>query len=183
MINQFSWPGDDAISLPWDIIWWSPHIVSVILLWQYLAARKRREITDSAHRSDGQRQLVSHLPLSSHRPISHLLIKYDITVVDTEYDCERFLSEKVPHAPVIIGLDCEWVNREGVISAPVALLQLSFPNGQCLLARVFKMTSLGPHLTDLLTDKRSVPLSLSCTYKTYIPDIPLVHTLYYTCTN
>ena len=135
--------------------------MSVILIWKYLSARKRREITDSAHRSGGLRQPVPHLPLSRRRPISQLLTRYDVTLVDTEYDCEQFLAEKVPRAPVIIGLDCEWVNREGVSSAPVALLQLSFPNGRCLLARVFKMTALGPRLTDLLTDKRSLSLSLS----------------------
>ena len=62
--------------------------------------------------------------------------------------------ERVPSRPGIVGLDCEWVNREGVDSAPVALLQLAFPNRQCLLIRMFKMTSLGPRLTELLCDKR-----------------------------
>ena len=138
--------------------------MSVILIWKYLSARKRREITDSAHRSGGLRQPAPHLPLSQRRPISQLLTRYDITLADTEYDCEQFLAEKVPRAPVTIGLDCEWVNREGVSSAPVALLQLSFPNGRCLLARVFKMTALGPHLTRLLTDKRSLSIPLSLTH-------------------
>lgn len=129
----------------------SPHTVSVLLIWKYLATRKRKEITTSSHQS-GFKRLTPQLP--SRRPIAELLTKYDITLVDNEYECERFLSERVPRAPVIIGLDCEWVNREGVTSAPVALLQLSFPNGQCLLARVFRMSALGPRLADLLTDKR-----------------------------
>ena len=147
--------------------------MSVLLIWRYLSARKRREITDSPHQSGGLRQLAPHLSLSRRRPISQLLTRYDITLVDTEHDCEQFLAEKVPHTPVIIGLDCEWVNREGVSSAPVALLQLSFPNGQCLLARVFKMTTLGPCLTDLLTNKRSLSFCLSLPHS-------LIHSHIYT---
>ena len=136
--------------------------MSVLLIWKYLAVRKKKEITNSTHQS-GLRQSAP-----SRRPIAELLSKYNITLVNSEHDCERFLSEKVPRAPVIIGLDCEWVNREGMNSAPVALLQLSFPSGQCLLARVFRMTALGPRLTDLLTDRRSLSLSLSYTHIKHI---------------
>ena len=126
------------------------HAVSVLLIWKYLATRKRKEITNSGHQSGFRRS--PKVPTS--RPIAELLTSYDITLVDSENDCEHFLSERVPHAPVIIGLDCEWVNRDGVSSAPVALLQLAFPNGQCLLVRVFRMTALGPLLTELLTNRR-----------------------------
>ena len=144
----------------------SPDTVSVLLIWKYLATRKRKEITNSLHQS-GLKRSAPQRP--SRRPIHELLTKYDITLVNNEHECERFLSERVPRAPAIIGLDCEWVNREGVNSAPVALLQLSFPNGQCLLARVFRMSSLGPRLTDLLTDKRythdyTKHISLICTF-------------------
>ena len=88
------------------------------------------------------------------RPIAELLSDYNVTLVDSEHECEVFLAERLPSTPSIVGLDCEWVNRDNVDSAPVALLQLAFSNNQCLLVRVFKMRALGLRLTDLLSNRR-----------------------------
>ena len=131
--------------------------VGILLMWRLLVTRRRRQIT-LIHPSNFQwschsNQHSHHKSLIASRPISKLLSSYDITLVDGELDCELFLSERIPPSPSIIGLDCEWVNRDGVDSAPVALLQLAFPNGQCLLVRVFRMATLGPRLTDLLTNR------------------------------
>ena len=131
--------------------------VGVLLIWRLLVARRRRQIT-LTHPSSFQCSCHSnnhsrHKPLIALRPISELLSNYNITLVDSEHDCELFLSERIPPDPGLVGLDCEWVNRDGLDSAPVALLQLAFFNGQCLLVRVFRMATLGPRLTDLLTNR------------------------------
>ena len=131
--------------------------VGVLLIWRLLVTRWRRQISlthpSSFQQSHHHNNHSRHKSLTALRPISKLLSNYNITLVDSEHDCELFLSERIPRSPGIVGLDCEWVNRDGVDSAPVALLQLAFSNGQCLLVRVFRMAALGPRLADLLTNR------------------------------
>ena len=134
--------------------------MSILVIWKIVSSRKRRAISSLPH-FPPRHSTPNPLRITT-RPISELLSHYTITLVHTEHDCEQFLLERVSSRPAAIGLDCEWVNRDGVDSAPVALLQLAFPSGQCLLVRIFKMSSLGPCLTELLCDKRYADDYYSC---------------------
>lgn len=49
----------------------------------------------------------------------------------------------------VLGFDCEWVTVKGS-RRPVALLQLSSYEGQCVLFRLCRLQTLGPELTKLL---------------------------------
>ena len=67
-----------------------------------------------------------------------------------------------PGLVMAVGMDCEWNSNSGgrkeksPSSLPVALLQLAFPNRQCLLVRLSKIGSVPPKLAQLLADKRLV---------------------------
>ncbi|EDO46953.1 predicted protein, partial [Nematostella vectensis] len=53
-----------------------------------------------------------------------------------------------------VGLDCEWVNKKGVLSHPVALLQIATPLNDCFLIRLCKMSgAVPPTLKGLLEDR------------------------------
>ena len=79
------------------------------------------------------------------------LSDYSIVVAETSQACEEFLQEKVPRPLKIVGLDCEWTS-EGEF--PVALLQLAFPNRECLLLRLCKTSEIPPALIEILEDRR-----------------------------
>ena len=53
-----------------------------------------------------------------------------------------------------IGIDCEWVNKEGQVNAPVALLQIATPLCDCFLVRLCKMDGQMPQtVKEILEDK------------------------------
>ena len=53
-----------------------------------------------------------------------------------------------------IGIDCEWVNKEGQVNAPVALLQIATPLCDCFLVRLCKMDGQMPQtVKEILQDK------------------------------
>ena len=53
-----------------------------------------------------------------------------------------------------IGIDCEWVNKEGQVNAPVALLQIATPLCDCFLVRLCKMDGQIPQtVKEILEDK------------------------------
>ncbi|XP_015750048.1 PREDICTED: exonuclease 3'-5' domain-containing protein 2-like [Acropora digitifera] len=53
-----------------------------------------------------------------------------------------------------IGIDCEWVNKEGQVNAPVALLQIATPLCECFLVRLCKMDGQMPEIVkEILEDK------------------------------
>ena len=79
------------------------------------------------------------------------LADYHIEVVETAHACDEFLATRVSKTPKIIGLDCEWRSESDI---PVALLQLAFPNKECLLVQLCKMREIPPKLAEILADKR-----------------------------
>ncbi len=82
---------------------------------------------------------------------------YRIEVVEADEMCEAYLQDRSPSQPLVVGLDCEWCSgnqRPGSPNVPVALLQLAFPDGECLLVRLCKIRKVTPALEKLLTDKR-----------------------------
>ena len=53
-----------------------------------------------------------------------------------------------------IGIDCEMVNKEGQVNAPVALLQIATPMCDCFLVRLCKMDGQMPQtVKEILEDK------------------------------
>ena len=56
-----------------------------------------------------------------------------------------------------IGIDFEWVNREGQVNAPVALLQIATPLCDCFLVRLCKMDGqMRQIVKEILQDKTVV---------------------------
>ena len=53
-----------------------------------------------------------------------------------------------------IGIDCEWVNKEGQVNAPIALPQIATPLCDCFLVRLGKTDGWMPQsVKELLQDK------------------------------
>ena len=53
-----------------------------------------------------------------------------------------------------IGIDCEWVNKEGQVNAPVALLQIATPLCDCFLVRPCKVDGQMQQIVkEILEDK------------------------------
>ena len=53
-----------------------------------------------------------------------------------------------------IGIDCQWVNKEGQVNVPVALLQIATPLCGCFLVRLCKMDGQMPQIVkEVLEDK------------------------------
>ena len=80
-----------------------------------------------------------------------------IFVVDNTLLCDKLLKSYRSHYPFkinFLGIDCEWVNREGQANAPVALLQIATPLCDCFLIRLHKMEGQMPQsVKELLEDK------------------------------
>lgn len=80
-----------------------------------------------------------------------------IFVVDNKLHCDKLLKSYRSHYPFkmnFLGIDCEWVNREGQANAPVALLQIATPLCDCFLIRLHKMEGQMPQsVKELLEDK------------------------------
>ena len=77
---------------------------------------------------------------------------YCIFVAESVQDCEMFVRSQSGWPVGVVGLDCEWRGEGGRV--PVALLQLAFPSGACLLLRLCETGAVPPCLADILTDRR-----------------------------
>lgn len=80
-----------------------------------------------------------------------------IFVLDSVSSCDNLLQSyraQYPFKMNFVGLDCEWVNKKGQKSAPVALLQIATPLCDCFLIRLCKMGNHLPQtVRDILEDK------------------------------
>ena len=121
---------------------------SAIIIWRLFSRRRIRQCK--------QFPALDHVLLrQQHRQFPKFDVSnYHIEVVETAEACEEYLSTKIPSPLSFVGLDCEWCNEQRGSGIPVALLQLAFPNKECLLVRLCKMGDLTPTLTEILEDKR-----------------------------
>lgn len=132
-------------------------VVGAIVILRYFTQRRPpcRRIVSSTHASP---QGTDSTAICKCPPLNDPL--YHVTVVDTADECEAYLVNRGLCQPLVLGLDCEWCNRprrsdvDSLQDIPVALLQLAFPNGECLLVRLCKIRKVTPTLERLLTDKR-----------------------------
>lgn len=80
-----------------------------------------------------------------------------VYVLQEAEECDRILQAYKNDYPLpfnFLGLDCEWVNEKGIVSHPVALLQIATPLNDCFLIRLCKMTGSFPTtLKEILEDK------------------------------
>ena len=93
------------------------------------------------------------LALDNQRCDSFGIGDFKVTVLNTAPSCEQYLECCLSTPPKAIGLDCEWGGARGV---PVALLQLAFPNKECVLVHLSEVGSVVPKLAEILSDRRSV---------------------------
>ena len=87
------------------------------------------------------------------RPYS-LSSRHHIDVVDTWQQCEVVMAGKSPESLSVLALDCEWVEGGRGGRCPVALLQLGFMDGQCVLVRLCKTGAVPPTLLAVLQDSK-----------------------------
>ena len=80
-----------------------------------------------------------------------------VFVIDDASSCDKLLQfhrSKYAFKMNYIGIDCEWVNKEGQVNAPVALLQIATPLCDCFLVRLCKMDGQMPQIVkEILEDK------------------------------
>ena len=80
-----------------------------------------------------------------------------VYVIDDASSCDKLLRcnrSKSAFKMNYIGIDCEWVNKEGQVNAPVALLQIATPLCDCFLVRLCKMDGQMPQtVKEILEDK------------------------------
>ena len=124
------------------------------LLW--CMHRRRRwslilQAPPTSHRAVDQ---IDNSPGQSARLRAYSVSHHCIDVVDTLESCEATLHSQTPQSLRVVGLDCEWVSKERGGQFPVALLQLAFLDGRCLLVRMCKIQTLPPTLTDILQDNK-----------------------------
>ena len=83
--------------------------------------------------------------------------KAQVFVIDDASSCDKLLQchrPKYAFKMNYIGIDCEWVNKDGQVNAPVALLQIATPLFDCFLVRLCKMDSQMPQIVkEILEDK------------------------------
>ena len=73
---------------------------------------------------------------------SKFLKKAQVFVIHDASSCEKLVQchrSKYAFKMNYIGTECEWVNKEGQVNAPVALLQIATPLCDCFLVRLCKM--------------------------------------------
>lgn len=87
-------------------------------------------------------------------PNSFDISQYRVSVVEDAQTCEEYLATRVPNPLSVVGLDCEWKPTAEGRTVTVALLQLAFPNGECMLVRLSKTREVTPRLAEILRDKR-----------------------------
>ena len=85
------------------------------------------------------------------------LKKAQVFVVDDASSCDKLLQchrSKYGFKMNYIGIDCEWVDKDGEENAPVALLQIATPLYDCFLVRLCKMDGQMPQtVKEILEDK------------------------------
>ena len=127
-------------------------ILGTLLFW-YWHHRRRWSLTQQALSSSQLRK--------SQRPTTppqrrYSLTRHRIDVVDTLHVCERILKSKTSQSLCVMGVDCEWVGEERGGQYQVALLQLAFLDGHCLLVRLCKTVTLPSTLHTILQDSKYV---------------------------
>ena len=70
-------------------------------------------------------------------------------VIQDVTECEAFFAEKKSLSFKVAGFDCEWTNGRHV-----SLLQLAFPNKECVLVRLSHINHIPRSLTEFLIDAR-----------------------------
>ena len=80
--------------------------------------------------------------------------QYRVSVVEDAQACEEYLATRLPNPLRVVGLDCEWKPTTVGRTVAVALLQLAFPNGECVLVRLCKTGEVTPRLAEILRDRR-----------------------------
>ena len=104
-----------------------------------------------------QNRLNKNVRSSQGTKRSKFLKKAQVFVIDDASSCDKLLQShrsKYAFKMNYIGIDCEWVNREGQVNAPVALLQIATPMCDCFLVRLCKMDGQMPQIVkEILEDK------------------------------
>ncbi|XP_015778425.1 PREDICTED: uncharacterized protein LOC107356323 isoform X2 [Acropora digitifera] len=115
-----------------------------VVLFFGLAGRLQNRLNKNVRSSQGTKR-------------SKFLKKAQVFVIDDASSCDKLLqSHRSKYAVKMnyIGIDCEWVNKEGQVSAPVALLQIATPLCDCFLVRLCKMDGQIPLTAkEILEDK------------------------------
>lgn len=120
--------------------------VGVIVIWRIFGRKQRRDLQSiTTENYQGQRKEHQNQLYVS---------EYRISVVEDAQTCEEYLATRLPNPLKVIGLDCEWRAQQLGGSVPVALLQLAFPNRECVLVRLSKIRELTPKLAEILKDRR-----------------------------
>ncbi|XP_044168981.1 Werner syndrome ATP-dependent helicase homolog [Acropora millepora] len=116
---------------------------SVVLFFE-LAGRFQNRLNKNVRSSQGTKR-------------SKFLKKAQVFVIDDASSCDKLLQShrsKYAFKMNYIGIDCEWVNKEGQVNAPVALLQIATPLCDCFLVRLCKMDGQMPQtVKEILEDK------------------------------
>jgi len=107
----------------------------------------------------------SKIPLI--RSLLKLRVK-QIDIVDSVEQCERIAVkfEKSCTCIPVLGLDCEWVNQNG-IRKPVALLQIADGNGMCSLIRLSKFKTIPPSLSNILSNSDVIKVGVAISDDAY----------------
>ena len=83
--------------------------------------------------------------------------KHKFFEINDASSCDKLLQShrsKYAFKMNYIGIDCEWVNKEGQVNAPVALLRIATPQCDCFLVRLCKMDGQIPQtVKEILEDK------------------------------
>ena len=90
-----------------------------------------------------QNRLNKNVRSSQGTKRSKFLKKAQVFVIDDASSCDKLLqfhrSKYAFKINYIDCIDCEWVNKEGQMNAPVALLQIATPLCDCFLVPLCKM--------------------------------------------
>ena len=115
-----------------------------VVLFFGIAGRFRNRLNKNVRSSQGTRR-------------GKFLKKAQVFVIDDSSSCDKLLQfhrSKYAFKINYIGIDCEWVNKEGQVNAPVALLQIATPLCDCFLVRLCKMDGQIPQtVKEILEDK------------------------------
>ena len=85
-------------------------------------------------------------------PSSNDLVSgYRCRVIRSAKECDQFFTEKRSQPVSVVGMDCEYVSHK-----PTSLLQLAFPDKECVLVCLNKIKHIPESLALFLTDQRLV---------------------------
>ncbi|KXJ13471.1 exonuclease 3'-5' domain-containing protein 2 [Exaiptasia diaphana] len=85
-----------------------------------------------------------------------------VFVLSNPSECEQALRaykekyQSYPFSMNFLGLDCEWVNDKGIVTHPVALLQIATPLNDCFLIRLCKFEGILPRILKEILEDRNI---------------------------